>query len=251
MKFISKKTKGGSDMKKIAIGWVLAILAGCGGDGGSDSSSISGYVADGYLKNAKVFLDLNNNFKLDAGEPNTTSVSGGHYRLENLNQEMRQHQVVVIAQAGVTYDEENPNQPIANSYLLCAPPGGTDFISPISTLVQERMTNDPTLTRLQAVEQVRTELRLAAGTDPLGNYIGGNNLALQTMAREMVTLMAEQREQIMSQDGTTVDPVRYLLMLRVMNQELTRLMENAQNGDGLQSQFMQTIRDRIKTAMVV
>ncbi|MBU1965191.1 MAG: hypothetical protein KKD24_05175 [Proteobacteria bacterium] len=51
--------------------------------------------------------------------------------------------------------------------------------------VQERMTADPALTLLQAVEQVRTELGLAVGTDPLGNYITGNNLALHTMAQEI------------------------------------------------------------------
>jgi hypothetical protein len=101
---------------------------------------------------------------------------------------------------------------------------------------------------LQAVEQVRTELGLAVGTDPLGNYITGNNLALHTMAQEMVALMIEQRAQIMSENGTTVDTVRYLQMLHIMNTELTRFMMNANNGDGLQSGFMATMRTRIQTA---
>jgi hypothetical protein len=232
-----------------AICGLLALLTGCGGgDTTTPTSSISGYVADGYLKNATIFLDVNNNFQLDAGEPSTTSGPGGYYRLTNLDPALIKYQVVVLARAGVTYDEDNPSQPIANSYLLCAPSGTTGFISPFSTLVQERMTADATLTLLQAVEQVRTELGLAVGTDPLGNYITGNNLALHTMAQEMVALMIEQRAQIMSENGTTVDTVRYLQMLHIMNTELTRFMMNANNGDGLQSGFMATMRTRIQTA---
>lgn len=233
----------------VALWGLMAVMGGCGGSDGSSSPALSGYVADGYLRNATVFLDVNNNFQLDAGEPSTTSGPGGYYRLTGLDPALLQYQVVVLAQAGVTFDEDNPGQPIAGSYLLCAPAGATAFISPISALVRERMLADPNLTLVQAVEQVRTELQLAAGTDPLGNYIAGNNLQLHTMAQEMVALMIEQRAQIMNQDGTAVDPLRYRLMLQTMNQELAQMMMNARNEDGMESGFMETMRTRIRTAL--
>ncbi len=52
---------------------VLA-LAACGGSGGSGGAkSLGGIAVDGYLQGATVFLDLNRNNTLDAGEPSTTT----------------------------------------------------------------------------------------------------------------------------------------------------------------------------------
>lgn len=241
----------------LAVCSLAAALAGCGSSGTSTTSStvttasVSGYVADGYLRNATIFLDLNNNLQLDAGEPSTTSGPGGYYRLTNLDPALMQYPVVVLAQAGVTVDEDTPNQPIANSYLLCAPPGGTDFVSPISTLVQQLMVANPTMTLAQAVEQVRQGLGLPVGANPLANYITGNNTALHSMAQEMVALMMEQRTQIMQfADGTGIDPLKYRSMIQTMSQYMTQLYQNVAAEPAVQAVFRQTMRDRITTGFM-
>jgi hypothetical protein len=72
--------------KILLLALVVATISGC------DSSSISpeipatttlsGKVADGYLRGANVCLDLNKNKICDPGEPSATSTAGGvlsHY----------------------------------------------------------------------------------------------------------------------------------------------------------------------------
>ena len=49
-----------------------ALLAACGGGGGGSEApktTLSGTVADGYLKGATVCLDVNGNSICDSGEP--------------------------------------------------------------------------------------------------------------------------------------------------------------------------------------
>ena len=74
----------------VCIGVCLALSA-CGGGGGSDSdstnppavkSSIQGKAIDGYIKGATVYLDLNFNKRLDAGEPSSVTTELGDYRME-------------------------------------------------------------------------------------------------------------------------------------------------------------------------
>lgn len=60
------------------------LLSACGG-GGSDSDNTSsthhhqGKAIDGYVVGATVYLDLNYNNKLDAGEPNAITTAGGDF----------------------------------------------------------------------------------------------------------------------------------------------------------------------------
>ena len=63
---------------------IAAIFIGCGGGGSSNTTNttINGKVVDGYVKNAKVCVDLNNNFMCDENEPFTYSDENGNYLLE-------------------------------------------------------------------------------------------------------------------------------------------------------------------------
>lgn len=64
------------------------VISGCGGGSGDSASSTgelataSGKVIDGYISGATVFLDLNFNGVLDAGEPQTVSGDFGDYTLD-------------------------------------------------------------------------------------------------------------------------------------------------------------------------
>ncbi|WP_394151460.1 hypothetical protein [Vibrio maritimus] len=75
---------------KTALAASIAVtLAACGGsDDGTDSTqqsttySVGGEVVDGYIYNALVWIDINQNGTLDDGEPSTYSNLDGSYDLE-------------------------------------------------------------------------------------------------------------------------------------------------------------------------
>ncbi len=115
----------------------LLLLSACGGGGGGDSSATSraaddgstatlttltGTVADGYLRDARVFLDRNNNRIYDNGEPTAQSTTGGVYTLNVSPGEGELFPVVVQVIAGQTVDEDTGTS-VVNSYLLESLPG--------------------------------------------------------------------------------------------------------------------------------
>ena len=79
--------KNHKSLHKAAILSVSAIvLTACGGGGGGglfgSSSVLSGLAVDGYVQGATVFLDINKNGVLDAGEPSATTDATGKYTLD-------------------------------------------------------------------------------------------------------------------------------------------------------------------------
>lgn len=80
----------------------VSLLSACGG-GSADTTtqapivpivpiatqnkSLSGKVIDGYVRGATVWVDLNANGEMDAGEPSTVSTDAGDYVLELSDQE--------------------------------------------------------------------------------------------------------------------------------------------------------------------
>ncbi len=73
-------------MKKSILSLMItsAILTGCGGGSGDDSSataSLKGVAIDGYITGATAFLDLNFNGKHDSGEPSAITGENGAYDL--------------------------------------------------------------------------------------------------------------------------------------------------------------------------
>lgn len=255
----------------VAVCSLVAALAGCGSSGTSPAptattASVSGSVADGYLVNATVFLDKDRDFVQDPEEPYATTDGAGKYTLVVATADIGKYPVVALAKAGTTIDLDDPTKTVADSYLLCMPAASlvttesglsgtvdSNFISPISTLVQERMAADPALTLEAAVALVRSELGLPAGANPLGNYLQGANAnaQLHTMAQEMVRLMMEQRSQIMQNaNGTGVDPLKYRSMVQTMSQNMQQLYQNVTAEPAVQAAFRTTMRDRIQAGFV-
>ena len=150
-------------------------MAGCGGGGSTPqgiSTSFSGVVADGYLVGAKVCSDQNLNKVCDAGEPTATTIKGGAYTLTGTDVQL--YPILVVVSAGVI-DEDAPNTPIVNPYVMSAPKPADittpQVVSPITTLVQNQLETDTSLTRTGAAAAVRTQLGVTDSVDVFADFV--------------------------------------------------------------------------------
>jgi len=242
-------------MKKqaLAVLFIISagIMAGCG-SGGSGSAAgttttISGKVADGYLAGAEVFLDKNGNYRCDDSEPRTTTDGNGGYSMTVSAADAAMYPMVARAMAGVTIDRDT-NSAVTNSYVLCAPAGAAGFISPMSTLIWEKMAANPTMTHTEAMTQLRNQINLPAGIDMMGDYVAGSHSGvnethhqtMHTVARQMAGLMAGQSALVMP-DGKSVIVNRYHSMMATINAYMPGIVANAENQLGMNSTFMTTM----------
>ncbi len=234
---------------------VAGIIAGCGGSGSSTpASSISGKVADGYLNRAEVFLDKNNNYQWDAGEPKTTTGTGGAYTLMVPTADAANYSIVVRVIAGTTVDEDT-NTPVASSYVMSAPAGAADFISPMSSLIREKMAANPGMTMADAMTQLRNQLNMATGINMLGNYVAGSQggansaqyQAMHATAQQMAGLMAGQETLIINGSGVYVN--RYRSMMGTINTNMPSINTNAMNGLDMNSSVMTSMRNQMQSQL--
>ncbi|HEY5975927.1 MAG TPA: hypothetical protein VIU41_14420, partial [Geobacteraceae bacterium] len=164
-------------MKRIIIAGSLVLagaIAGCGGGGGSSSSgtpsstTISGTVADGYLAGAEVFLDKNGTYQWDGVEPRTTTDANGAYSMTVSAADAANYPMVARVIAGTTIDKDT-NTVVTNSYVMSAPAGAAGFISPMSTLIREKMAANPSMTLADAMTQLRNQMNLPAGMNMMAD----------------------------------------------------------------------------------
>lgn len=169
---------------QFCCGLMLLLLVACGGGGGGDAPSVSktadsgvsaettlsGTVADGYLRSARVFLDRNNNRFYDNGEPTAMSAAGGAYSLEVNPGEGDLYPVVAEVIAGQTIDEDT-GSPVAKAYLLEAPKGRWQFISPLTRMVKIAREKNPSFTELQAVLKVRADFGINDNVSLFEDYL--------------------------------------------------------------------------------
>ena len=127
---------------------------------------------DGYLKNAFVFLDLNDDGTYSANEPNTTTSDNGTYSLIVSNDAYKKHAIIAVAIAGTTIDSDNPNIAVNQQYSLTTPIGKSNIISPITTLVSAKLNSGMTLT--EAENAVKSEIRLT-DIDLYKDYVAAKN----------------------------------------------------------------------------
>ncbi|MDX1635442.1 MAG: hypothetical protein R3280_12445 [Marinobacter sp.] len=156
-------------------------LAGCGGGDdtaerpvdGRDIDGVNnqtlgvyqGRVIDGYLRNARVWLDLDGDFQytgepvtvtldsgieviVEGGEPTAMSGPGGRFELDTTelirdpleapNLDPRDYPLVAVAIPGITEEETRAgNVVISQGYTLSAPPGSNN-VTPLTTLQHAR-----------------------------------------------------------------------------------------------------------------
>lgn len=172
---------------KLSVCFSVLILAACSsGDGGDSNSTsravdsdslptgtettLSGVVADGYLRDARVFLDRNGNRIYDNGEPTAQSGAGGYYSFDVNPGEGDLYPVVVEVVAGQTVDEDT-GIPVTEGYLMESPPGHWGFVSPLTTLVKIERDKNPTLSEQQAVLNVCSQLGVADAVPVFSDYL--------------------------------------------------------------------------------
>lgn len=187
-------------ISKFALIAFLVALASCGGGGGAGSSGgneassqnnstptsgISGVVMDGYLSNATVFLDVNDNGAFDAGEPTTVTDARGAYTLNVTTDQLANHSIIVNVEAGTAVDQDNSSITVSDSYHLTAPKGMTT-ITPLTTHIKSKISAGST--QAAAIQDLQQELNLA-GADVTNDYIAATNTDAHKIAAAVVPVL--------------------------------------------------------------
>jgi len=168
----------------------LATLTACGGGGGgvgstgvSVTTSFSGKVIDGYIKNAKVCLDLNSNLKCDDGpgeeEEKYTKLSGdgGSYSFTYTGTRDVAALHIIAEATSESMDEDDGGKTFAeagrNSVSLLTPANAPETITPLTTLVSNQQISakeeGKTLTVAEAESRVRVAANLPTNLSLTGN----------------------------------------------------------------------------------
>ena len=198
------------------------LLVACGGGANSTGTAnsansadavknieISGKVADGYLRNALVFFDCNNNGIQDADESATLSGAGGVYRLQVSEQEKTQCPIVVDASdTEKVIDEDDmadgKMRTLAESaregFVLRAAPGQHEFISPLSMLFHELgdKSGEEAKAAMQEAVAVMTELTGMQEADLRKDYLARKNAKASGYAREISAYLGKIRSEAKS-----------------------------------------------------
>ena len=163
----------------------VVMLTACGGGGGGDSAgsgkasdsetpaavtTLNGTVADGYLRDARVFLDRNRNRVYDNGEPQVQSGAGGAYSLEVNPGDGDLYPVVAEVVGGQTIDEDT-GAVVAQGYQLESLPGHWQFVSPLTTLVSLELAKNPTQSAQQAEITIRSRLGINDVVSLFSDYL--------------------------------------------------------------------------------
>lgn len=215
----------------VVIGAAL-VLSGCGGSGSSTPENVSGVVADGYLENATVCLDINGNKACDAGEPTAVTDSTGAYTIET--EGSTNYPIVAEIVAGLTVDQDNPGVVITDEYVLTSPAGRPEFVSPLSTMVQIQIENNPALSADEAENSVKASMGFAADStvDLFNDYIEAEQAGdttsevLHAVAKVTVDVLQNNLDEVSAvaaSTGMTEEAVLDYLVNAVVDQVVNEL----------------------------
>lgn len=189
---------------RLAAPWLVsALLAACGGGGGGGSSasaSLSGVAVDGYLQGASVFLDVNRNGILDAGEPSTTTDANGRYTLEYSSVSSSVKGLPIVVTGGIDSDTG-----YAFAGRLSAPvdlAASAQVVSPLTSLVDALVAQGAATDAAAARAMVASALGLSAADllkDPVAAIanqpaIYAQQVALQRAVQMLASANAEPNE---------------------------------------------------------
>ncbi|MFZ3421332.1 hypothetical protein [Vibrio harveyi] len=209
--------------KQFLTASIMVVLAACGSDNSNnDRSSTTITALDGYLANAKVFVDSNNNMTLDSGD----SLLG---RTDNngrfaLSEEYQGSTIFVQSIAGETLDSYRGM--VTENFTL-ASGAGNAVVSPMTNTVVELLAMDSSLTQQAAEQQVIDSLSTLSDNSDL---IFGDYLAHTTASATALKVIGEQLV-----DHQDLSTKRKLEINTVLSDELQRAIEN--NNGALSDDF--------------
>ena len=95
------------------------------------NATITGRIADGYIKGAIVYWDCNDNLALDNGEVSVLSTAGGFYTVQAVPSTSCVLRAVIPSSA----IDEDTAKAVAKPYVMSAIKDHPEFISPLTTVV--------------------------------------------------------------------------------------------------------------------
>jgi len=225
---------------------VAVALTACGGGSGSDSggdsdsgASYTARAADGYLKGAVACLDLNANKACDDDEPSAVTDDNGEFTLTGLTSAQLQNGVVVIEVVpGQTIDQDNPDVTLTKAYTLTAPPG-SEFISPLTTLVQNELDKGKNLQDAKAV--VKAQLgdlgsKIALDEDYVqAKETNADYAKLHKVAQVAASVMAKATDSLNAAEGGVEEEDLKELIIeqvgKVIDEVITQIDSAGENFD--------------------
>lgn len=229
---------------------IVFSLSACGGSssGTSETATLSGYVADGYLSGAIVYLDCNDNRALDSDEISTTTDTNGQYVLD-LSGAADVDDCSVVADVNEATIDLDTNMPVRNGYTLLSPPGYTAFVSPLTTMIQINYESNPGITVDEAHDTVKDLLSVDEGStvnlfeDYIENSVAGADDAdeyetlhrfAQLSARILGDNLDRLQQAAQDQNYTIADDVKddlLRLTVKKIMQNADLITEAITNGD--------------------
>ncbi len=193
-----------SKLSLIAASVLVAV--GCHDDNTSksdiDTAETRTYhakVIDGYLRGARVWLDLNHNFQLDEGEPNALSQERGVVELDvtSIDGNPQDYPLVTRVIKHQTIDEDH-GEVLRKSYLMAAPVGITN-VTPLTHLIFSKQRAE-SLTLEEAKSQVATLINLSDEDALLQDYLHANQQQLHAFARSFAVVLSDTKTEPTLQD---------------------------------------------------
>ncbi len=233
--------------------------------------SFTGKAADGYLSNALVCLDLNNNSICESNEPSAITAEGGSYEFNGLDETLDLSTVRLLVKviAGQTVDEDNPGVVVEQSYSMSSPPGQIDFVSPITTLIDNQMHSNPEQTQEEAVQTVAMQLGIDSTdeVDLTGDYVEASSddaadenkdqyQRLHHVAQAVAGAIAQVSDNLQTQIDTLEDSDKKDALAAIIGnvagslEQITQAIDEAEaNGDEIKVQdIIVSIQDTIHIA---
>ncbi|HCE2375524.1 putative Ig domain-containing protein [Vibrio parahaemolyticus] len=214
---------------------VAIALTGCGGGSGSDNTSTtqSGLeitAIDGYLKNAAVWVDTNENLVLDTGEDTKLDVVTNEYGKFTLPEEYKSQTVFIQAVAGQT---EDTTRGIVTETFSLASTSGSSVVNPMTNMVvskvAKQLASDPTLDVVAAKKAAKEEVvakLTQSGLNVDASMIFGDYIAKADESKEAQALNAIGEALV---DNADIDVENQLEVADLVAKEANDIIEN--NGD--------------------
>lgn len=216
------------------LGSAIAIT-GCSNDGayvpGEAQGEVAGVAYDGYLNNASVCVDVNQNALCDAGEPSAASGAGGLWRIIDLTRVQDRLPLVLRATQGVTIDEDF-GTPISRSFTYLAPE------------------NSQTISAFSTIVQVERQRLIADGATPSQALINAKSIVGQALGAPDLDFTRFDAVAVSRNNSADSDrAARLHLVNQVVTRNLVRATEQAQSVDSNQANFAAVISAAVqKTA---